>query len=274
MLRIFNLTKEDVYDKKWSILGLGVLVGLIGFYVISLFSSMDFSQLEEYINSLPEAMWALLGGELDITNPYSLTNSYFYSFLWLYCGIFLVYLASSLIPQDVENHTIDLTLSKPVSREEYVLGKTFFVYVFIFALMAIITVFIAAAMASSEIFIQEGIYWERLAAVFLVASLHLGTLVMTSVFVSTVFLDAKKTTLVSVIVMFMMFFIGDFSTLMSPTVGKTLQYFSTWFYYNPAKIFGTGNFTNLASDVTVLIAINVALIIASLVVFRKRDIPV
>ncbi|PVX27858.1 MAG: hypothetical protein CW716_00115 [Candidatus Bathyarchaeum sp.] len=274
MLNIFNLTKEEIYDKKWSILGLGVLVGLIGFYVISLFNSMDFSQLEEYINSLPEAMWALLGGELDITNPYSLTNSYFYSFLWLYCGIFLVYLASSLIPQDIENHTIDLTLSKPVSREEYVLGKTLFVYAFIFGLMAIITVFIAIAMASSEVFIQEGLYWERLAAMFLVATLHLGTLVMTSVFVSTVFLDAKKTTLVSVIVMFIMFFIGDFSTLMSPTVGETLQYFSTWFYYNPAKIFGTGNFTNLAGNVLVLTAINVALIIASLVVFKKRDIPV
>jgi ABC-type transport system involved in multi-copper enzyme maturation permease subunit len=274
MLRIFNLTKEDIYDKKWSILGLGVLVGLIGFYVISLFNSMDFCQLEEYINSLPEAMWALLGGELDITNPYSLTNSYFYSFLWLYCGIFLVYLASSLIPQDLENHTIDLTLSKPVSREEYILGKTSFVYTFIFALMAIITVFVAIAMASSDVFIQEGLHWDRLAAVFLVATLHLGTLVMTSVFVSTVFLDAKKTTLISVIVMFIMFFIGDFSTLMSPTVGETLQYFSTWFYYNPAKIFGSGNFTNLAGDVIVLTAINVALILASLVVFRERDIPV
>jgi ABC-type transport system involved in multi-copper enzyme maturation permease subunit len=194
--------------------------------------------------------------------------------LWLYCGIFLVYLASSLIPQDVENHTIDLTLSKPVSREEYILGKTFFVYAFIVALMAVISVFIAIAMASSEVFIQEGLYWERLAATFLVAILHLGTLVMTAVFVSTIFLDAKKTTLISVIVMFVMFFIGDFSTIMSPTVGESLQYFSTWFYYNPAKIFGSGNFANLGSDVLVLTVINVALIVASLVVFKKRDIPV
>ena len=97
MRKIVNISKEDVFDKKWSILGLGVLVGLIGFYVISLFNSMDFSQLEDYINSLPEAMWALLGGELDITNPYSLTNSYFYSFMWLYCGIFIVYLAIQIL---------------------------------------------------------------------------------------------------------------------------------------------------------------------------------
>ncbi len=235
---------------------------------------MDFSQLEDYINSLPEAMWALLGGELDITNPYSLTNSYFYSFIWLYCGIFLVYFASNLVPQDVENHSIDLVLSKPVSREQYLLGKIAFVYFFVASLMAIITVFVALGMISSDVFIQEGLYWERLVAVFLIATLHLGTLVITSVFVSTVFLDAKKTTAVSVIVMFVMFFIGDFSTLMNPSVGNTLQYFSTWFYYNPGKIFGAGNFAYLASDVLVLLGINVALIVASLLVFRKRDIPV
>ena len=235
---------------------------------------MDFSQLEDYINSLPEAMWALLGGELDITNPYSLTNSYFYSFMWLYCGIFIVYLASNLVPQDVENHSIDLVLSKPVSREEYLLGKIAFVFAFVVALMAIITVFVALGMVSSQVFIQEGLYWERLAAVFLITTLHLGTLVMTSVFVSTVFLDAKKTTAVSVIVMFVMFFIGEFSTLMNPNVGNILQYFSTWFYYNPAKIFGAGNFANFAGDVLVLTGINVALIVASLFFFRKRDIPI
>jgi ABC-type transport system involved in multi-copper enzyme maturation permease subunit len=274
MYKPFNIAREDVFDKKWSIIGVGILVGLMALYVINMLNSMDFSQLEEYINSLPDSLIALLGGELDITNPYSFTSSYIYSFMWLYCGIFLVYMASSLIPQDVENHTIDLTLSKPVSREEYLIGKISFLYIFILALMAIITMFIAAGILSSDIFIQEGIYWERVAAVTLIAVLHLGTLVMTAVFVSTIFLDAKKTTLVAVIVMFVMFFIGDFSPVMNPAVGNALQYFSTWFYYNTAQIFGAGNFANLARDVLVLGAINIALIVASLFVFRKRDIPV
>ena len=270
----FNIAKEDILDKKWSLIGIGVLVGLIGFYVISLFNSLDFSQLEDYINSLPEAVLALLGGRLDITNPYSLTNAYFYSFMWLYCGIFIVYLASSLVPQDVENHTIDLILSKPVSREEYLIGKITFGYAFIIAIMGIITLFVVSAMGSSAVFLEEGIHLERVAAVFLTAALHLGTLMITAVFASTIFLDAKKTTAVSVIVMFIMFFIGDFSSLMDPTVCNIVQYFSTWFYYNPEQIFGVGNFTNLAGDILVLGAINIALIVASLIIFRKRDIPV
>jgi ABC-type transport system involved in multi-copper enzyme maturation permease subunit len=274
MWKPFNMAKEDVFDKKWSIIGVGILVGLMGLYVINMFVSMDLSQLEDYINSLPKSMIALLGGELDITNPYSFTSSYIYAFMWLYCGIFLVYMASSLVPQDVENHAIDLTLSKPISREEYLIGKIGFVYIFIIALMAIITAFIVSGMVSSDIFIQEGIYWDRVTAATLIAILHLGTLAMTAVFASTIFLDAKKTTLMAVIVMFVMFFIGDFSPLMNPDIGNIIQYFSTWFYYDTTQVFGAGNFTNLARDMLVLGAINIALITTSLFVFRKRDIPV
>ena len=58
------------------------------------------------------------------------------------------------------------------------------------------------------------------------------------------------------------------------TLCNPLQYASIWFYYNPAQYFGTGNFGNLAGDVAVLICVIVGLIIASLFVFRKRDIPV
>jgi hypothetical protein len=97
---------------------------------------------------------------------------------------------------------------------------------------------------------------------------------MTSIFISTIFLDAKKTTAISVIVMFVMFFIGDFSSFMNPSLGNALQYFSTWFYYNPAKIFGAGNFVYLANDVFVLLTINIALIATSLFVIRKRNIPI
>ena len=94
------------------------------------------------------------------------------------------------------------------------------------------------------------------------------------VFASKIFLDAKRTTAISVIVLFIMFFIGDFSSLMNPDIGNTLQYFSTWFYYKPAQVFGAGNYANLVGDLLVLGAINIALILASLFVFRKRDIPV
>jgi ABC-2 type transport system permease protein len=271
--KIFAVTKEELFDKRWFLLGLGVLIGLLGLYLVNLLSSLDLSGLQAYLDTLPESLLALLG-PLDITNPYSLFNAYFFSFLWLYCGVFLVYMASSLVPQEVENNTIDLVLSKPVSREKYLTGKIVFLYVFTACFMGLILLFVAAGMASSNMFIEAGLHWERLGAVFLIATLHLGTLAMTAVFFSTVFLSTKKTLAAAVITMFLMFFIGGSYGTVGAAVSNPLRYASTWFYYNPAQYFGTGNFTSFLSDTLVLLCVNVGLIIASLIVFRKKDIPV
>ena len=273
MKKIFAITKEEFFDKKWFLIGLGVLIGLLGLYLVNLLSGLDLSGLQAYLDTLPESLLALLG-PLDIANPYSLFNAYFFSFLWLYCGVFLVYMASSLVPQEVENNTLDLVLSKPISREKYLTGKIVFLYVFTACLMGLILLFVAAGMASSNMFIEEGLYWERLGAVFLIATLHLGTLAMTAVFFSTVFLSTKKTHAAAVITMFLMFFMGGSYGTAGAAVSNPLRYASTWFYYNPAQYFGAGNFGNFLGDVLVLACVNVSLIIASLIVFRKKDIPV
>jgi ABC-2 type transport system permease protein len=271
--KIFAIIKEDLFDKKWFLLGLGVLVGLLGLYLISFLDTYDLSALQAYLDSLPAELRALLG-QLDAANPYSLFNAYFFSFLWLYGGVFLVYMASSLVPQEVENNTIDLVLSKPISREKYLTGKILFLYVFTACLIGLVMAFVAAGMGASNMFIEAGLHWERLGAVFIIATLHLGTLAMTAVFFSTVFLSTKKTIAAAVITMFLMFFAGGSYATAGAAGSNPLQYASTWFYYNPAQYFGTGNFGNLAGDVAVLTAVNVGLIIASLFVFRKKDIPV
>ncbi len=272
MKKIFAVIREDLFDKKLFLLGLGVLVGLLGLYLVSFLDAYDLSALQAYLDSLPAELSALLG-QLDVANPYSLFNAYFFTFLWLYCGVFLVYLASSMVPPEVENNTIDLVLSKPVSREKYLTGKIVFLYVFTACLMGLIVAFVAAGMGASTMFVAEGLHWERLGAVFLTATLHLGTLAMTAVFFSTVFLSTKKTIAASVVTMFLMFFLGG-SYGTAAAVDNPLKYASTWFYYNPTQYFGAGNFANFPSDVAVLIGVNVGLILASLFVFRKRDILV
>ena len=273
MKKIFSIAKEELFDKKWFLIALSFLIGLLGLYLVNLLNSLDLSGLQAYLDTLPESLRALLGS-LDIANPYSLFNAYFFSFLWLYSGVFLVYMASSLLPQEVENNTIDLVLSKPVSREKYLTGKIVFLYVFTVCLLGLILLFVAAGMASSNMFVEEGLHWERLVAVFLVATLHLGTLAMTAVFFSTVFLSTKKTIAAAVITMFLMFFFGSSYGAVGTTVSNPLQTASTWFYYNPAQYFGIGDFSNILRDSLVLLGVNIGLIIASLIVFRRRDIPI
>jgi ABC-type transport system involved in multi-copper enzyme maturation permease subunit len=271
--KLFAVIKEDLLDKKWSFAILGVLIGSLGLYLTYMLSTMDLSALQNYIDSLPESMKAIIG-QLEIANPYSLLNAYFFSFLWLYCGVFLIYMASNLVPQEVESNTIDLVLSKAISREKYLTGKIAFLYTFIAVLMSLIVLLTAAGIGSSNPFIEKGLYWERLWAVLLIATLHLGTLAMTAVFFSTLFLNTKKTMAAAIVTMFLMFFLGGSYSSIGSTVSNPLQHASTWFYYNPAQFFGVGNFSNFLRDALVLIGTNLGLIIASLIIFRKRDIPI
>jgi ABC-type transport system involved in multi-copper enzyme maturation permease subunit len=140
--------------------------------------------------------------------------------------------------------------------------------------MSLIVLLTAAGIGSSNPFIEKGLYWERLWAVLLMATLHLGTLAMTAVFFSTLFLNTKKTMAAAIVTMFLMFFIGGSYSSIGSTVSNPLQHASTWFYYNPAQFFGVGNFSNFLRDALVLIGTNLGLIIASLIIFRKRDIPI
>jgi ABC-type transport system involved in multi-copper enzyme maturation permease subunit len=70
-----------------------------------------------------------------------------------------------------------------------------------------------------------------------------------------------------------MFFIGSFWKYF-PEEQQVIKYVSTWFYYNAMDVFGLGIFDNFLQDILVLGGVNVVLIAASLLVFRRRDIPV
>jgi len=109
--------------------------------------------------------------------------------------------------------------------------------------------------------------------VYVIIVLHLGTMVMTALLFATIFLDTKKTMGVAIMITFLMFFIGTFWKYL-PEAQQGIKYATTWFYYNVMDLFGLGIYDNLLRDILVLGGVNVVLIVASLLVFRRRDIPV
>ena len=153
------------------------------------------------------------------------------------------------------------------------MGKIAFLYIFIIAVQAIIFTLIGVGMATSQPFIDDGLYWERLLAVYFVNILHSGTLVMTAQLFATITLSSKKTMGAALAVMFVMFFIGTFWGFF-PEDQQVIKYVSTWFYLGTEDLFVHGIFDNLLRDILVLFGVNVSLIVSGLLIFRRRDIPV
>ncbi len=70
-----------------------------------------------------------------------------------------------------------------------------------------------------------------------------------------------------------MYFIGLFWGFF-PEEQQIIKYLSTWFYLGTEDLFVHGIFDNFLRDILVLSGINVVLVVSSLLVFRRKDIPV
>ena len=116
MPKILSIINEHLHEKKVLLLGFGILMGLFGYMVTKILEVIDLSGIEELLEFIPE-LEELLDVFGDWTSPYGLLNIELFAFYWVFVGFFFVYVASSIVlPGEVENKTIDLTLSKPVGR--------------------------------------------------------------------------------------------------------------------------------------------------------------
>jgi ABC-2 type transport system permease protein len=274
MREVLSIIMEHFHEKRWILLMFGILMGLFGLMMNGVADVLDISAYSELFEGFPPEIIDFLGGSAIFTSPYAFLTVELFSFMWLFVGIFMIYVASSTaVPAEVENKTIDLILSKPISRESYLAGKIGFFYLYITSFVSIVVAFLFLGMSTSQTFIEFGLDWNRLLAVYLLNILHLGTLVMTTLLFATIFLNSKRTMGAGLATMLVMYFVGSFWQFL-PEAQQFIKYASTWFYYNTMEVFGLGMFDDLVRNVIVLIGVNVVLIVASLLVFRRRDIPV
>jgi ABC-2 type transport system permease protein len=238
---------------------------------------VDFLDISAYaiiLDTFPVEFVDLIGGFEAFTSPYGFVNVELFAFVWIFVGIFMVFIASgSALPSEVEDKTIDLILSKPISRTTYLMSKITFLFLFIAALMAVVFAFIGLGMYISPTFNDYGLYWNRLFLVYIMNVVHLGTLVMTAMLFATITLNSKKTMGIALAIMFVMYFLGILWNFL-PDEQQFIKYFSTWFYLGTGEFFVEGVFDNFLRDLLVLVGVNVSLIVSSLLIFRRRDIPV
>ncbi len=274
MKRFFSTLKELILEKKFIILILGGVLGLLSFFIIWILEDLDLQVIEAVIGSFPPELLDFFGGIGVLGSPYGFWALELLAFIWIYCGIYIVFMASSLLSHEVENKTIDLSLSKPISRFTFLGSKITFLYVFIMIATGIFFLITLGSMAGSSKFQAEGLYFARLFATYFSVVLFLGALAIVAKFFSTIFLSTKKSVAVGVMVIFIMFFIGEFYIYMDEAI-QDIKYISIFYYFNPVDYLVSEDFpiALFSRDIYVLGMINVALIVGSLLIFETKDIP-
>jgi len=275
MKRFFRTVKELILEKKFMILILGGVIGLLSFFIIIILEDLDLQAIEGFLSTFPEGVLDFLGGLEVIANPYGFWSLELLSFIWLYAGIYFVFMASSLLSREVENKTIDLSLSKPISRDKFLGSKIMFLYIFIMTTIGIFFLITLGSIAASLKFRNEGIFFDRFLATYFSVVLFLGALAMVAKFISTIFLSTRKSMAFGVMFLFIMFFLGEFYVYMDEAI-QDIKYISIFYYFNPVDYLVNEDFplALFVRDIYILGMINVALIVGSLSIFDRKDIPI
>ncbi|MBY8990581.1 MAG: ABC transporter permease subunit [Candidatus Lokiarchaeota archaeon] len=272
MKQYITSLKESILSKKYILLILGGIIGLLSYFIINMLESLDLAAIESVINAFPEGFLEFFGDIEIFANPYGFWSLEILTFMWLYAGIYIVFMASGLLSREVEEKTIDLTLSKPITRYSFLGSKISFLYIFIAATMGIFFLITMGGMAFSSTFQGEGLFFDRLWLTYISVILFLGALAMIAMLFSTIFLTTRKSMALGVIILFLMFFLGEFYVYMDESV-QGIKYISIFYYFNPSEYLVHSDFTLYLRDIIILGYINTGLIVASLLVFVKKDIP-
>ena len=271
-MKLFTIAKIEIKKSFKATFALSLLMGLFVILIMVIFDPELFAGVEEMLDLFPDAIKDMLGSALDLGTIGGLYTVEFLSMIWLWLGIYFILKAGQDIPSTIENKTIDLVLSKPLKRWEFILGRYMrFIFSILFVLLFIgIVTFImfeiSPNLQDQEIDYSE-LFWALTWAFLFVVSLT------TTAFFFSVFLNRKRATSLAFGMMVLFFIVGTFYSYFEEDI-QEIKRISLFFYYDPARILVSHSYENVLRDFLVLFGYSVVMVIASIVIFNKRDIPV
>ncbi|UCF59346.1 MAG: ABC transporter permease subunit [Candidatus Bathyarchaeota archaeon] len=191
----------------------------------------------------------------------------YYSWTWMLTGLFIAYLAVSVIASDFENKRMDVMLSAPISRRRYLLEK--------FTAMGVIALLIVLAEIAGLIWGLVGInalneFSANAVLLSLIGCLPFLMVIAAVGVFTAVFSQKVRTgmgiTFAFVFAEFFLYTFGGFSKSLEWM--KSISIFKYWDYFSVI-------FDDLfkAEDFILLAMLAIVILIIGMWVFEKKDIP-
>ncbi|MFX1237235.1 MAG: ABC transporter permease subunit [Promethearchaeota archaeon] len=268
----FKISWTELISSKKGILLYSILMFLFVYWFMSIYDPELFAGFEDFYDNFPPEILQMIGGQLSLAEFGGFVNTYIFAFAWMYMGIYLIIRSSQDIPKEIDNKTIDIMLSKPIKRWQFVSGK------YIQHLIVTIGLAIAAwygmliglltvpALQDIEIYLGEIIlafFWMTL---FLIA------IVSTGFFFST-FLRTRLSLAVSFGAFIFFYVAGIFSGMMPKDI-EGIKYTSFFYYFDPSNLLLNHNLDLVGLHMIVLLVYSISITALAVIIFNKRDIPV
>jgi ABC-2 type transport system permease protein len=260
------IIKSELWQRRFSIVWWSI--GVAAFIAVNLAFYPSFKdqsqQLSEAMSQIPESAVALFSDTGEFFSPTGyLSSQVFYLMLPLLLGILAISLGSSLLAREENDGTLELLLSRPVSRSALLTGKLIagLIITLIPAVVATLVTVGLAKLVELEVS-TKGILLASLAATLLSLSFGAIAFLLTAV---------GKMRIASVAIA-TLFALGGYIISSLTDIASWLKWPAKLFpfsYYMPSEIMlGTYNWMNILY----ILGLLTACVFCAFIAFRKRDI--
>lgn len=236
--------------------------------MVAIFPSMQsaLGDINQFYDAMPEGFMSAFGGvDMDMSSFNTYISLEYLSIVWPFVILaFIVGFVTRYITKEIETGTMELLLSKPITRLQIILSRG---VVVVLETMALILVTIGSIVALTQIYNIEILgraMWFFAVSAF---AFYLAIIGITFFF-ATLFKDRGKALSASIGLLIGMYAINIITNLKESL--KNIDYITIWHYYQPQEILKNVEIYWFP-DILVLVAVGVIAYLASVVIFIKRD---
>ncbi len=261
-----SIITSELWQRRWSIMWWSI--GIVAFIALNLAFYPSFrdqsQQLEQAFADIPDSAMALLSDTGDFMSPVGyLSSQIFYLMLPMLLGILAISLGASLIGKEEKEGTLELLLSRPISRSRLLVSK---------ALAGLIITLVVALLATIVTTLLSKIVRLEVSTVgILLTSIVCWLMAVSFGSISFMITSFGRARIASVGIA-TLYALGGYIIASLIGAAEWLKWPSKIFafnYYQPAKIMeSTYNWSNIYFFLAVIILTG----IISWLVFRRRDI--
>jgi ABC-2 type transport system permease protein len=271
-MKYLKIAWNELKINRKGLLIFSILMALFFFWFTSMFDPDLFGDMQDLISGYPEVIQRMIGGSVSLTIFTGFINVYLFSLSWFYFGIYFMMKISQDIPKEIEDKTIDIILSKPIKRWKFVIGK-FLRHIVSAGLLTLL----AAVGVFTGIFIfpnvnPNAVFFSELIVTFIWLFVFLVALISTGLFFST-FLTPRKSLGLTIGLIIFFYIIGTYSQSFGESL-EFLKYLSIFNYFETSNLLVNQVWDNILINNLILIGYSIGLVVFSVIIFNKRDIPV
>lgn len=260
----FRITIQTIKDNWRSTLILTVLFSGMAALYAGMFPAFEDMMIDMGQSGALDP-FAFIPGYQDMASYIGFLNIEMYQIFWvLILGIIIGFLAASTIAKEIESKTIDILMSNPISRKQIIVEK----FLGLLPMVLIINFIAMLTLMLVTIAIGEELDFWHLTITHLISLPYFFSIVALGVFISTLFDEKMKASVVTMAIVVAMF-IFDSIAEMIPDY-ETLGLISLKHYFKPYNALKFGEVDIFAN--VILLVVMIIAILAAIIYFDYKDI--